>query len=168
MIDNRQPVNYLQNVVDTEGNSEQPLNRAGLVPSVLSITEQLSGEPFKKLVRFITFIYLFIYFFFRPKSRKQVKTGLKSPKELLERQINDFKGRVDTLNTELARVLKTESDLNSNVGEMEQDNTVSEERLEIMRNQLVNTEQRKNNLLMKVDYVEEEIAKKTRELKALK
>ncbi|XP_015775930.1 PREDICTED: uncharacterized protein LOC107354046 isoform X1 [Acropora digitifera] len=104
----------------------------------------------------------------RPKSRKQVKTGLKSPKELLERQINDFKGRVDTLNTELARVLKTESDLNSNVGEMEQDDTVSEERLEIMRKQLVNTEQRKNNLLMKVDYVEEEIAKKTKELKALK
>lgn len=163
MIDNRQPVNYLQNVVDTEGNSRQPLNRAGLVPSVLSITQQLSGEPFKKLVRFITSI-----FFFRPKSRKQVKTGLKSPKELLERQINDFKGRVDTLNTELARVLKTESDLNSNVGEMEQDNTVSEERLEIMRKQLVNTEQRKNNLLMKVDYVEEEIAKKTKELKALK
>ena len=65
-------------------------------------------------------------------------------------------------------MLKTESDLNSNVGEMEQDNTVSEERLEIMRKQLVNTEQRKNNLLMKVDYVEEEIAKKTKELKALK
>lgn len=40
--------------------------------------------------------------------------------------------------------------------------------LEIMRKQLVNTEQRKNNLLMKVDYVEEEIAKKTKELKALK
>ena len=130
---------------------------------MLSITQQLSGEPFKKLVRFITFV-----FFFRPKSRKQVKTGLKSPKELLERQINDFKGRVDTLNTELARVLKTESDLNSNVGEMEQDDSVSEERLEIMRQQLVNTEQRKNNLLMKVDYVEEEITKKTKELKALK
>ena len=65
-------------------------------------------------------------------------------------------------------MLKTESDLNSNVGEMEQDDSVSEERLEIMRQQLVNTEQRKNNLLMKVDYVEEEIAKKTKELKALK
>ena len=65
-------------------------------------------------------------------------------------------------------MLKTESDLNSNVGEMERDDSVSEERLEIMRQQLVNTEQRKNNLLMKVDYVEEEIAKKTKELKAFK
>lgn len=93
---------------------------------------------------------------------------MKSPKELLERQINDFKGRVDTLNTELAQVLKTESDLNSSVGEMERDDSVSEERLETMRQQLVNTEQRKDNLLMKVDYVEEQIAKKTKELKALK
>ena len=65
-------------------------------------------------------------------------------------------------------MLKTESDLNSSVGEMERDDSVSEERLETMRQQLVNTEQRKDNLLMKVDYVEEQIAKKTKELKALK
>lgn len=93
---------------------------------------------------------------------------MKSPKELLQRQINDLEGRVDSLNTELAQVLKTESDLNVTVNEMEQDSNIPEERLQILREQLTSTEQRKDNLLMKVDYLEEEIVKKTKELKALK
>ena len=93
---------------------------------------------------------------------------MKSPKELLQRQINDLERRVDSLNTELAQVLKTESDLNVTVNEMEQDSNIPEERLQILREQLTSTEQRKDNLLMKVDYLEEEIVKKTKELKALK
>lgn len=110
-----------------------------------------------------------MFFFSRPKSRTAgVKTGLKSPKELLERQINDLESRVDSLNTELAQVLKTESDLNFTVNEMEQDSNIPEDRLQVVREQLTSAEQRKDNLLMKVDYVEEEIVKKTKELKALK
>ena len=93
---------------------------------------------------------------------------MKSPKELLQRQINDLEGRVDSLNTELAQVLKTESDLNVTVNQMEQDSNIPEERLQILREQLTSTEERKDNLLMKVDYLEEEIVKKTKELKALK
>jgi len=58
---------------------------------------------------------------------------LKSPKELLERQINDLERRVDTLNTELAQVMKTESELNVTVDQMEQDTNVPEERVEEVR-----------------------------------
>lgn len=75
---------------------------------------------------------------------------------------------MDSLNTELAQVLKTESDLNFTVNEMEQDSNIPEDRLQVVREQLTSAEQRKDNLLMKVDYVEEEIVKKTKELKALK
>ncbi len=92
---------------------------------------------------------------------------MKSPKELLERQINDLEGRVDTLNTELAQVMKTESELNVTVDQMQQDNNVSEERVEEVRQQLTNAELQKDNLLKKVDYLEEEIKKKTKELNSL-
>lgn len=105
---------------------------------------------------------------FRPKSRTAgVKTGLKSPKELLERQINDLEGRVDTLNTELAQVMKTESEMNVTVDQMEQDKNVSEDRVEEVRQKLANAELQKDNLLKKVDYLEEEIKKKRKELNTL-
>lgn len=105
---------------------------------------------------------------FRPKSRAAgVKTGLKSPKELLERQINDLEGRVDTLNTELAHVMKTESELNATVDQMEQESSVADERLEEVRQQLTNAELQKDNLLKKVDYLEDEIKKKAKELNSL-
>lgn len=93
---------------------------------------------------------------------------MKSPKELLERQINDLEGRVDSLNSELAQVLKTESDLNFTINEMEKDSNISDDRLQVLRQQLNSAEQRKDNLLNKVDYLEEEIRKKNKELKALK
>ena len=93
---------------------------------------------------------------------------MKSPKELLERQINDLEGRVDSLNSELAQVLKTESDLNFTINEMENDSNISDDRLQVLRQQLNSAEQRKDNLLNKVDYLEEEINKKSKELKALK
>lgn len=115
-----------------------------------------------------TVVIEYLFLIFRPKSRTAgVKTGLKSPKELLERQINDLEGRVDTLNTELAQVMKTESELNVTVDQMEQDNNVSEERAEEVRQQLTNAELQKDNLLKKVDYLEEEIKKKTKELNSL-
>ena len=75
---------------------------------------------------------------------------MKSPKELLERQINDLEGRVDTLNTELAQVMKTESELNVTVDQMEQDKNVSEDRVEEVRQKLANAELQKDNLLKKV------------------
>lgn len=93
---------------------------------------------------------------------------MKSPKQLLERQINDLEGRVDSLNSEVAEVLKTESELNFTINEMEQDSNISEDRLQVLRQQLTSAEQRKDNLLNKVDYLEEEILKKSKELKALK
>ena len=93
---------------------------------------------------------------------------MKSPKELLERQINDLEGRVDSLNSELAQVLKTESDLNFTINEMEKDSNISDDRLQVLQQQLNSAEQRKDNLLNKVDYLEEEINKKSKELKALK
>lgn len=92
---------------------------------------------------------------------------MKSPKELLERQINDLERRVDTLNTELAQVMKTESELNVTVDQMEQDTNVPEERVEEVRQKLANAELQKDNLLKKVDYLEEEIKKKRKELNAL-
>ena len=75
---------------------------------------------------------------------------------------------MDTLNTELAQVLKTESDLNFTINEMEQDSNIPEDRLQVLRDQLTSAEQRKDNLLNKVDYLDEEIVKKTKELRALK
>lgn len=92
---------------------------------------------------------------------------MKSPKELLERQINDLERRVDTLNTELAQVMKTESELNVTVDQMEQDTNVPEERVEEVGQKLANAELQKDNLLKKVDYLEEEIKKKRKELNAL-
>lgn len=92
---------------------------------------------------------------------------MKSPKELLERQINDLERRVDTLNTELAQVMKTEAELNVTVDQMEQDTNVPEERVEEVRQKLANAELQKDNLLKKVDYLEEEIKKKRKELNAL-
>lgn len=92
---------------------------------------------------------------------------MKSPKELLERQINDLEGRVDTLNTELAQVMKTESEMNVIVDQMEQDKNVPEDRVEEVRQKLANAELQKDNLLKKVDYLEEEIEKKRKELNTL-
>lgn len=92
---------------------------------------------------------------------------MKSPKELLERQINDLEGRVDTLNSELAQVMKTESEMNVTVDQMEQDKNVSEDRVEEVRQKLANAELQKDNLLKKVDYLEEEIKKKRKELNTL-
>lgn len=92
---------------------------------------------------------------------------MKSPKELLERQINDLEGRVDILNSELAQVMKTESEMNVTVDQMEQDKNVSEDRVEEVRQKLANAELQKDNLLKKVDYLEEEIKKKRKELNTL-
>lgn len=92
---------------------------------------------------------------------------MKSPKELLERQINDLEGRVDTLNTELAQVMKTESEMNVTADQMEQNKNVREDRMEEVRQKLANAELQKDNLLKKVDYLEEEIKKKRKELNAL-
>lgn len=92
---------------------------------------------------------------------------MKSPKELLERQMNDLEGRVDTLNTELAQVMKTESEMNVTADQMEQNKNVREDRMEEVRQKLANAELQKDNLLKKVDYLEEEIKKKRKELNAL-
>lgn len=74
---------------------------------------------------------------------------------------------MDTLNTELAQVMKTEAELNVTVDQMEQDTNVPEERVEEVRQKLANAELQKDNLLKKVDYLEEEIKKKRKELNAL-
>lgn len=74
---------------------------------------------------------------------------------------------MDTLNTELAQVMKTESELNHTVDQMAQDNSVTEDRVEQVGQQLTNAELQKDNLLKKVDYLEEEIKKKTKELNTL-
>ena len=92
---------------------------------------------------------------------------MKSPKELLERQINDLEGRVDTLNTELAQVMKTESQMNVTVDQMEQDKNVTEDRVEEVRQKLTSAELQKDNLLKKLDYLEDEIKKKRKELNSL-
>jgi len=92
---------------------------------------------------------------------------LKSPKELLERQINDLEGRVDTLNTELAQVMKTESQMNVTVDQMQQDKNVPEDRVEEVRQKLTSAELQKDNLLKKLDYIEDEIKKKRKELNSL-
>lgn len=92
---------------------------------------------------------------------------MKSPKELLERQINDLEGRVDTLNTELAQVMKTESQMNVTVDQMEQDKNVPEDRVEEVRQKLTSAELQKDNLLKKLDYIEDEIKKKRKELNSL-
>lgn len=92
---------------------------------------------------------------------------MKSPKELLERQINDLEGRVDTLNTELAQVMKTESQMNVTVDQMGQDKNVPEDRVEEVRQKLTSAELQKDNLLKKVDYLEDEIKKKRKELNSL-
>lgn len=92
---------------------------------------------------------------------------MKSPKELLERQINDLEGRVDTLNTELAQVMKTESQMNVTVDQMQQDKNVPEDRVEEVRQKLTSAELQKDNLLKKLDYIEDEIKKKRKELNSL-
>ena len=81
--------------------------------------------------------------------------------------MNDLEGRVDTLNTELAQVMKTESEMNVTADQMEQNKNVREDRMEEVRQKLANAELQKDNLLKKVDYLEEEIKKKRKELNAL-
>lgn len=81
--------------------------------------------------------------------------------------MNDLEGRVDTLNTELAQVMKTESEMNVTADQMEQNKNVPEDRMEEVRQKLANAELQKDNLLKKVDYLEEEIKKKRKELNAL-
>ena len=81
--------------------------------------------------------------------------------------MNDLEGRVDTLNTELAQIMKTESEINVTADQMEQDKNVPEDRMEEVRQKLANAELQKDNLLKKVDYLEEEIKKKRKELNAL-
>lgn len=63
--------------------------------------------------------------------------------------------------------MKTESELNNTVNQMEGDNNVPEDRLAAVIQQLTNAELHKNNLLKKVDYLEDEIRKKIKELNAL-
>lgn len=63
--------------------------------------------------------------------------------------------------------MKTESELNNTINQMEGDNNVPEDRLAAVIQQLTNAELHKNNLLKKVDYLEDEIRKKTKELDAL-
>ena len=101
---------------------------------------------------------------FRPKSRTLGgRTGLLSPKELLERQINDLYGRIDTLNSELAQTMSTESDLIVTLDKMKSDEEVSDERLEEIQQQLTSAEMQKENLLKKLDHLEEEVRKKRKE-----
>ena len=63
--------------------------------------------------------------------------------------------------------MKTESEMNVTVDQMEQDKNVPEDRVEEVRQKLANAELQKDNLLKKVDYLEEEIKKKRKELNAL-
>ena len=71
---------------------------------------------------------------------------------------------MDTLNSELAQVIRTESDLSTALANMQASPDVSDERLDEIKQQLTSAEMQKDNLLKKLDHLDEEVRKKKKEL----
>ena len=86
-----------------------------------------------------------------------------SPKQLLESQINELQGRMDNLNAKLTSVLKTGTELKLNIERLHgrgADKALIDQRTQ----QLKDTELQKENILKKLKAVEQQMAKKEKEL----
>lgn len=83
-----------------------------------------------------------------------------TPKELINRQITKMERSIDNFNVELTKVMKSESELNETVQEMEDNTEISTERIAAVKEQLRNIEMHKDGIIRRLEYLEDEIAKK--------
>jgi septal ring factor EnvC (AmiA/AmiB activator) len=67
---------------------------------------------------------------------------------------------IDNFNVELTKVMKSESELNETVQEMEDNTEISTERIAAVKEQLRNIEMHKDGIIRRLEYLEDEIAKK--------
>ena len=83
-----------------------------------------------------------------------------TPKELLNRQITKMERSIDNYNVELTKVMKSESSLNETIKEMGENPDIPTERISAVKEQLRNVEMHKDSLIRRLEYLEDEIAKK--------
>ena len=83
-----------------------------------------------------------------------------TPKELLNRQITKMERNIDNYNEELTKVMKSESSLNETIIEMEDNPDISAERIAGVKEQLRNVEMHKDSIIRRLEYMEDELAKK--------
>ena len=67
---------------------------------------------------------------------------------------------IDNYNEELTKVMKSESSLNETILEMEDNPDISAERIAGVKEQLGNVEMHKDSIIRRLEYMEDELAKK--------
>lgn len=67
---------------------------------------------------------------------------------------------IDNYNVELTKVMKSESSLNETIREMDENTDISMDRLTAVKEQLRNVEMQKETTVRRLEYLEDEIAKK--------
>lgn len=83
-----------------------------------------------------------------------------TPNELIRRQITKMERSIDNYNVELTKVMKSESSLNETIREMDENTDISMDRLTAVKEQLRNVEMQKETTVRRLEYLEDEIAKK--------
>ncbi|XP_013391352.1 uncharacterized protein LOC106159584 [Lingula anatina] len=91
---------------------------------------------------------------------------LDSHQDLVESQLKHLQDRCDTLNAELAQVMKSAADLEEGIKKHE--DSGDGQRLDTLKQQLATVQQRRDLLMKKVAHIETDIAKKKQDLTTAK
>lgn len=99
----------------------------------------------------------------QPVRKTLSRTLSMNPDRLASLQIEELYDKVDTLNMELTNVLKSSANLSLNIRQLQQSNA-SEEFLEKRTKQWNELDVRRNNILKKLNILEEDIRRKQKEM----